>query len=507
MATSQRVIKNTLYLYARMAVSIIVNIFTTRILLQALGASDYGLYNVVGGAISILGFLTASMSSSTQRFISYAEGGGNFEGVKEVFNNALAAHYGVALISGFILALSGGLFFNGILNIPDNRETVAIIIYSCMIISTVFSITVVPYDALLNAHENMKFYSIVGIMDVFLKLIIAGLVFFTHTDKLMLYGILMAVESWLVRFITQKYCQRHYSESQNVAIRTYLKREKLIEMFSFAGWNMANIASGVISLYGMSIVVNHFFGTTLNAALGIATQLSGVLMGVSMNMVKAITPVLAKKEGGHHREHTIEITYIGCKFSFLLFAFFCIPTLFFMDRILEIWLHDVPGWTSLFCRILICSSLIEQLFLLLYQTIIAHGEIKRYNIIRSFFNILPILISIIMLECYNYSSPAIVLINWLIFYSFFGGLINLYYAKINVGLSIKTFFHRVISVGIKITVATCILNYVLFILQTSLSIEPLVLYLLSIIISLPLYWKICLTIHERSILLNFIKRR
>lgn len=506
MTASQRVIKNTLYLYIRMAVSIVVNIYTTRILLQALGASDYGLYNVVGGAISILGFLTASMSSATQRFISYAKGGGNFDDVKEIFNNALAAHYGVAIISGFILVLSGFIFFNGVLNIPNGRETVAIIIYLCMIASTVFSITVVPYDALLNAHENMKFYSIVGVMDVLFKLAIAGIVFFTHTDKLMLYGILMAAESWLVRLITQQYCKHNYTESQNVDIRTYLKKERLKEMFSFAGWNMANIASGIISLYGMSIVVNHFFGTTLNAALGIATQLSGVMMGISMNMLKAITPVLAKKEGGHHREQTIEISYIGCKFSFLLFAFFCIPTLFFMNRILEIWLHDVPGWTVLFCRILICSSLIEQLFLLLYQTIIAHGEIKQYNIIKSIFNILPILISIIMLEFYKF-PPYIVLINWCIFYSFFGGLINLYYAKVNVGLSVKEFSHRVIGVGLKITIMTGLLNYILSMFQKSLSIEPIALYFLSMILSIPLYWKICLTAQERNILLNFIKRK
>ncbi len=506
MSTSQRVIKNTLWLYLRMGTSILVNIFTTRILLQALGVSDYGLYNVVGGAISILGFLTASMSSSTQRFISYAEGKGNFDDVKVIFNNALAAHYGVALISGFILALSGFIFFNGVLNIPSGRETVAITIYLCMIISTVFSITVVPYDALLNAHENMKFYSIVGIMDVFFKLTIAGIVFFSRTDKLMLYGILMAVESWLVRLITRQYCILHYAESQNVAIRTYLKIDKLKEMFSFAGWNMANIASGVISLYGMSIVVNHFFGTTLNAALGIATQLSGVMMGVSMNMQKAITPVLAKKEGGHHREQTIEITYIGCKFSFLLFSFFCIPTLFFIDRILELWLNDVPDWTALFCCILICSSLVEQLFLLLYQTIIAHGEIKQYNIVRSIFNILPILISVVMLECQNF-PPYIVLINWLIFYSFFGGLVNLHYAKKNVGLSIRTFFYRVIGVGLKITIIACVLNYILLLLQKSLTIEPMVLYLLSMILSIPLYWNVCLTMHERSVLSNFIKRR
>lgn len=506
MTTSQRIIKNTLYLYVRMAISILVNIFTTRILLQALGASDYGLYNVVGGAISILGFLTASMSSSTQRFISYAEGEENFDDVKEIFNNALAAHYGVALISSFILALFGFIFFNGVLNIPDGREIVAIIIYLCMIISTVFSITVVPYDALLNAHENMKFYSIVGIVDVFFKLAIAGIVFFSRTDKLILYGILMAVESWLVRLITRQYCILHYAESQNVAIRTYLKKDRLKEMFSFAGWNMANIASGIISLYGMSIVVNHFFGTTLNAALGIATQLSGVMMGISMNMLKAITPVLAKKEGGHRREQTIEITYIGCKFSFLLFAFFCIPTLFFMDRILGLWLNDVPEWTSLFCRILICSSLTEQFFLLLYQTIIAHGEIKRYNIIRSILNILPILLSVGLLKSYNF-PPYIVLINWWVFYSFFGGLVNLHYAKINVGLSIKTFIHRVVGVGVRITIIVGVLNCTLLLLQKSLSIEPMVLYLFSMILSIPLYWRICLTTTERTILYNFINRK
>ena len=503
--TSERIVKNTLFLYIRMAVSIFTNIFTTRILLEALGASDYGLYNVVGGTIAMLGFVTASMSSATQRFINYVESEHDIEKSKEVFNNALIIHYGIATISVLIFICAGFIFFNGILNIPAGREPAAITIYGCMIISTTFSITVVPYDASINAHENMLFYSIVGIADVLFKLFIAISVIFIGNDKLILYGILMALESWLIRFITQQYCKHHYKECQNINFRKYYNKHRIKEMTSFAGWNLLNIASGMISLYGMNIVINHYFGTQVNAAQAVATQLSGVLMSVSMNMIKAITPAMVKKESGHQRTQMLELSYVGCKFSFILFSFFSIPVIFYMNDILRLWLHNIPSWTNIFCIIMICSTLIEQMFVLLYQTIMAQGNIKNYNIARSIVNLTPIIISIAMME-YMAFPPYWVLLNWLIWKSVIGSLINLIYAKKNVELSIRMFAKRVILTCSGCTVSIVLLNIAIKELQKYTNTNFILLLIVTAIISLPIYYIIGMNKSEKETTIKLISK-
>lgn len=503
--TSGRIIKNTIFLYIRMAVSIITNIFTTRILLEALGASDFGLYNVVCGAIAMLGFVTASMSSATQRFINYVEGEHDIEKSKETFNNALIIHYGVAAISILIFVCAGFIFFNGILNIPSGRETAAVIIYLCMIFSTIFSITVVPYDASINAHENMLFYSLVGIADVFFKLFIAISVIFIDNDKLIFYAALMAIESWLIRLISQLYCKHHYEECQDINLKKYYNKSRIKEMTSFAGWNLLNIASGMISLYGMNIVINHYFGTQVNAAQAVAAQLSGVLMGVSMNMIKAITPAIVKKESGHQRTQMLELSYVGCKFSFMLFSFFSIPIIFYMDDILRLWLNDVPSWTNVFCIIMICSTLIEQMFVLLYQTIMAQGSIKNYNIARSIINLMPILISIMMMEFWRI-PPSWILLNWLIWKSTIGSIINLIYARNNVGLSILKFSKRVLLICSILAFTIVILNSLTKELQYTTSINFFVPLSLSILLSLPIYYFIGMTKLERKSIIRFITK-
>lgn len=383
MSTSQRVVKNTVFLYIRTIVSLFVSVFTTRILLQGLGASDYGLYNVVGGAIAMLGFLSSSMSSTTQRFLSFAEGAGDEEKTGKYFNNSILIHNGLAILMVAIFAVAALFFFNGILNIPEERFSTAIVIYICMLISTVFSITIAPYDAEINAHENMLFYSITGILDVLFKLAIAIAVLYFPNDKLIFYAILMAVESFVLRLICQIYCRIHYKECRHVNLRANYDKQIIKEMTSFAGWNLVNVATGMLSLYGMNIVVNHYFGTTVNAAMGIATQLSGVMMGLSMNMIKAISPVLVKSEGGNQHQRMLEISYVSCKFSYLLFAFFGIPVLIFVSKVLSVWLKDVPEWTESFCVLLIIATLVEQLTVVLYQSILAGGNIKHYNMARA----------------------------------------------------------------------------------------------------------------------------
>lgn len=498
MNTSQRVVKNTIFLYIRTIISLLVSVFTTRILLDTLGGSDYGLYNVVGGSIAMLGFVSASMSSVTQRYLNHVEGSGDQGKIRLIFNNALIAHYVLAVISIILLGIGALFFFNGLLNIPSGKETVALIIYGCMMISTAFSITVVPYDAAINAHENMLFYSILGIMDVVFKLLIAIAVLYWDNEKLVFYAILMAAESFLLRILTQQYCRRHYKECRDVQMRSYYDKVTIKEMISFAGWNMTNIATGMISLFGMNIVINHYFGTELNAAMGIATQLSGVLMGVSMNMIKAVTPVLVKSEGGHQRDRMLEISYVGCKFSFLLFSFVGMPVLMFLPYILNMWLKEVPKWTTLFCSILIIATLIEQLTLLLYQSIMAEGHIKIYNVLRSITNLMPILISVIMFSG-GYFSPIWALVNWLIWKGFMGGIVNLIVASKNLGLSISSFFKRVILRGISVTIIVVLTAYGVRECVDSLLLSHFWGILTVLLLSFPIYWLWAFTGSERTV--------
>lgn len=504
MSTSQRVIKNTIFLYIRMVISILVNVFTTRLLLEALGASDYGLYNVVGGAIAMMGFLTASMSSATQRFINYAEGAGNVEKVKEIFSNAQILHYGLSLVTMILLICAGFIFFNGVLNIPQGRELTAIFVYGCLVFSTVFSITVVPYDAVLNAHENMKIYSIIGIVDVLLKFGIALAVYYYKTDKLIFYAILMVLESWLLRFITQLYCKRHYNECRKSELKKYYAKDVIRSMTSFAGWNMINIACGMISLFGMNVVVNHFFDTKVNAALGIATQLSGVLMAVSMNMIKALTPVLVKREGQHNRKDVLEITYTGCKFSFLLFSFFCIPVLFYLVPILKLWLHTVPEYTDIFCALLIIGTLIDQITVFIYQTISAQGEIREYSIVKGLIYLCPIITSILMFSIGN-CLPYWALINWILFKMIIGGIINFYYGYKKTGLTLHQFTLKVLSPCLYIFVLTSLCA--IGILYCFHGLYWFYSFILLIVLSIPIYYILGFTYKEKKVLLDLLKDR
>ncbi len=451
----------------------------------------------------MLGFLSATMSSTTQRFINYAEGSNDSESIKKTFNNSLILHQIIAGVSTILLLIAGIFFFNGILNIPEGQHNEAVIVYGCLIVSTIFSITITPYDAVIVAHENMAFYSLLGIIDVLLKLAIAIAILFLSQEQLIIYAILLAVESTIIRVIAKYYCQRKYAECKNPSFK-YYDNALIKQMSSFAGWNMANITTGMISLYGTNIVINHYFGTELNAAMGIATQLSGVLMGISANLLKAITPALTKAEGGHNRDKMLELSYVGCKFSFLILSFICIPVILYLPYLLDLWLNNPPNLTTVFCVISIISTLIDQPTVLLYQSIMAEGNIRGYSIIRSISNLLPIIISIIMFSV-SQVSPIWGLLNWAIWKSAIGCIINLIYSQRNLGLSITTFCNKVYTRCVAGMLPCVVIG---FSIQHFLSDLPSIAQIsVLIFFSAPIYWYFSLAKSERSSLSSQIKNK
>ena len=389
--TANRVIKNTGYLYAKMAITMFVSLYTTRLILNSLGASDFGIYNIVGGAIAMLGFLNVAMASATQRFMSYSEGEGNKEKQKYIFNISCILHFCISIVIALVLVGSGWFFFHGILNIPAERVSAAEVVYASLIVSTVFTVMNVPYDAVMNAHENMRYYAVVGIIESFLKLAVAFASVYTKGDKLIVYGMLMAAIPLITLTIMKVYCHRHYEECVIKPIK-YFDKKLMKEMTSFAGWSLAGSMGGILGNYGNGIVLNSFWGTILNAALGIANQLNGMLMVFSNSMLKALAPVIVKTEGGGDHKKMLEYSFTGCRFSFLLFAFFCLPCFVETPYILRLWLKEYPDWSVAFVRFQIVRTLMEQTYTTLGTSLNATGNIKQTNLFSFVLNLLPLLL-------------------------------------------------------------------------------------------------------------------
>lgn len=389
--TANRIIKNTGFLFSKMLITIGLTLYTTRIILNVLGVEDYGIYNIVGGAISMLGFLNIAMANATQRFMSFAAGEKDINKQIRYFNISIVLHFILALTLGIILLICGYFFFNGILNIPPERILASKIIYGSLIISTIFTVMTVPYDALINTHENMGYYAIISILENILKFSIALIVKESNSiDKLILYGILMAVIPIITMTIMRIYCHKKYEEC-TFNPKRYFNTYEMKKITSFAGWNLVGTTAQMGGNYGSNIIVNHFYGVTLNAALGIVSQLTGQLMTFSYNMMKALNPVIVKKEGANDRGSMLEFSYIGCKYPFFMLTFFAIPFCIEADFFLKIWLKNIPEWTVLFFRLQMIRTLIELLTSGLNTSITAVGKIKNLNLSYGITHLLPLI--------------------------------------------------------------------------------------------------------------------
>lgn len=500
MSTANRVIKNTGYLYAKMGITMFVSLYTTRLILNSLGASDFGIFNIVGGAIAMLGFLNAAMASATQRFMSYAEGEGIKSKQKSIFNVSFVLHILISLLVGIALLVAGYFFFNGILNIPPDRIFAAQVVYGSLIISTMFTVMTVPYDAVMNAHENMLYYAIVGIIEAFLKLAVAFACVYTTSDKLIVYGILMACIPLITLTIMRVYCHKHYEEC-TIAPKKYFDKGLMKEMTSFAGWNFLGSASSMIGNYGQGIILNSFFGTILNAAQGIAAQINGQIQVLASNMLKALNPVLGKSAGANNKELLLKSTLLGAKYSTVLYTMIALPIIIETPNILQIWLHQVPEWTIIFVRIQLIRSFIEFQFCTLPSTISASGKIRKYSIWSSICNFLQLpsiyLCFYIGLPPYSMYLVAIICGNLFVYAGAFYFIRQLYQ------LSLYTFIKEV-QTPLYLTTAIAIVPiYCIKYIMTIYSIITLFIYLfISIIIFILLFYSIGCNREEKQLILK-----
>ena len=391
MSTSTRIIKNTGFLYVKMMITVFISLYTTRLVLNSLGTSDFGIFGIVGGAIAMLGFLNGAMSGATQRFMNYSQGQGDVEKQKSIFNNSVVLHWGIAVAVLILLESAYFVFFNGVLNIEPSRVDAAKWVYHFAVASTLFTIITVPYDAAINAHENMFFYSVLGVLENFAKLAIALWIVYTSGDKLIWYGFLMALLTIIMLIIRQLYCRFNYQECR-LQLFKYINKNQIKDLSSFAGWNFINSMGTLLGNCGGNVIVNHFFGTAINAAQNVGSQLRGQMLAFSNNMLKALNPVIAKKEGAGDRKAMLKFSMTGSKLSFILFAFMALPFIVETEYILKLWLKNVPDWTVCFSRYQMIIALAEQLTITLNTSLSATGKIKTYSVFCSVARFAPLFI-------------------------------------------------------------------------------------------------------------------
>jgi Na+-driven multidrug efflux pump len=435
------VVKNTGFLYLRMAITIFISLYTTRVVLKELGIVDFGIFNLVAGFVAMLAFLNNSMTSASQRYISITQGAKDFQKLKQIFSASVVLHLIIGIIILIILEGAGMFFFNNLLTIPTERIYAAKIIFHFSVVSTLFTIISVPYDAVINSHENMFLVAVLGVLETLLKLVSAMLLIVYAQDKLVFFGFGTAIISILLLIIRRIYCHKKYAECK-IKIFHFLEIKILKEMSKFASWSLLTSSTSIISNYGLGVIINIFFGPVLNAAQGIASQVNGQLSTFSSTMLKAINPVLVKSEGAGDRAGMLKISMVGSKFSFFLLAMFAIPAIVEMPYILGIWLKEVPEYAVSFCRLQLFTSLFLQMFVLLASTISAQGNIASASKVKSFIIIAPLPILYFIFK-YTSADPNI-LYGVVVSFHAIREMVNLYFAKKNCDLKIGEFFRNVV---------------------------------------------------------------
>ena len=439
MQASTRVVFNTGIQYIRTFISVCIALYTSRIILQSLGESDYGIYSLIGGVISMLSFINISLSSTTQRYLSFHQGKKDNEMQIKVFNNSIFIQLFIGVVLALIMYFLTPFIFDQVLNIPAGKIETAIIVYYTMIVSIFFTVLSAPYLATIVAHENILYSSIIQIADAVIKLIIAVSLLHVFYDKLIYYSIAMSLIS-IINFLAYLiYCNKKYDECKHISLKK-IDFQLLKSIFVFSGWMTYSTGCIVARTQGIAVILNKFFGTVINAAFGIAQLLQGHISFISSSLLNAIRPQIIKAEGENNRPKMLRLSEIASKFSFLLLAMIVIPAVFEMETILSLWLGKVPEYAVLFSQFILITSLVDQLTIGLGYANQAIGNIKYYSLTINTIKVLTLPAAFICLKLGH--SPVAVMICMLTF-EFICAIFRLFLLKRTGDLVIHEFIKKV----------------------------------------------------------------
>lgn len=377
---NKQIAKNTFFLYLRSLLLLLISLYTSRITLQVLGVEDFGIYQVVGGVVAMFSMLSSSLTSASQRFITFTLGKKNLEELKHVFSTCITLHIFLGFIVVLLLEVVGVWFLNNKLNIPADRLITARWVMQFSIATFFVNVISIPYNAVIIAHEKMSAFAYIGILEGLLKLgSVALLIFIKHTDKLLLYSILYFIISLFLRFVYVIYSNKQFVETNKVKLG--INKMYFSEMFAFAGWNLIGNASLILRNQGVDIILNLFFGVVVNAAKGISNQVNSAIHQLVGNFTTAMKPQLTKAIAQKDYQRAYDLMNCGSRYSFILMLIFAVPIFITTPQLLKLWLGEVPVFSVEFVRWTMIYILLDTLSRMMIHAILSYGQIKVYQLV------------------------------------------------------------------------------------------------------------------------------
>jgi O-antigen/teichoic acid export membrane protein len=439
MSSNKVIVKNTVFLYMRMILIMLITLYSSRIVLEQLGVSDYGIYSLVGGFVALLGFFNSAMSSATQRYLSFDIGRGDFDQLKKTFNATLTIHIAIAIV-GLLLAETIGLWYiNNKMIFPENRYYAVNFVYQFSILTFLLNIVQVPYNALIIARERMKMFAYVSVLEAILKLSIVFILIFFGSDKLIVYSFLTFLIALIIRIIYQIYCRKEFDEC---AYEFRYDKKYYKELISYSGWNLFGNIASVAKGQGVNIVLNLFFGTIVNAAYGITSQVFSAINMFVSNFQLALNPQIIKNYSQGDLNQSYYLISQGSKFSYYLLIIIVTPILLNTDYILRLWLKSPPNFTLVFVQLTLVNILVDCLSGSLMTGAQATGKIKWYQIIVGTLVFLNLPISYFILRL-GYEAYSVYLVSIII--SVISLQFRLFFLKKVMGFDVRKYYTDVIS--------------------------------------------------------------
>ena len=404
-ANNKRIAKNTLLLYIRMLLTMLVSLYTSRVVLNVLGVEDFGIYNVVGGVVAMFAMLSGSLSAAITRFITYELGTGNQDNLRKIFSSAVTVQIGLAVLIVLLAEAVGVWFLNVKMNIPEARVNAANWVFQFSLLTFAINLISVPYNASIIAHERMSAFAYISILEAVGKLSIAFLIIVSPMDRLIFYALLMCVVALVVRFAYGVYCKRYFEECTYHFI---FDKELLKRMFSFAGWNFIGATSGVLRDQGGNVVINLFCGPAVNAARGIAFQVNAAIHGFVTNFMTALNPQITKSYAAGERDYMMILIFQGARLSFYMLLLLSLPVIINTHYILGLWLKIVPDHSVLFVQLVLVFAMSESISNPLITAMLATGKIRDYQLIVGGLQLMNLPVSYLLLRMGMFPEVVIV---------------------------------------------------------------------------------------------------
>lgn len=495
---NKRLAKNTAVLYMRMLVMMVVGFYTSRVMLNALGVDDYGINNVVGGLVSMFSILSGSLSASTSRFLTFGLGKGDIHELKKTFSTTINIHIILAIVVVIAIETIGVWFLNNKMNIPTDRLSAANWVLQCSVVVFAVGLLSVPYNSAIVAHEKMTAFAYMTIFDTIFKLVIAFAINYYGGDRLILFSVLMMIQSAIRQVIFWIYCKRNFEEC--VYIRVWDK-ELNKSIFGFAGWNFIGASSSILKDQGVNIAINLFTSPAVNTARGIAMQVNYVIGQFISGFTTALNPQITKNyaSGDLKRMHTL--IFQGTRLSYYLFMFLSIPVFFEIETILQVWLGQVPEHTVLFARLVLILSLAEILSYTLITAQLATGKIRNYQIVVGGLQMMNFPVSYLFLYLGFFPEVTIIIaiiISQLCLFA------RLWFLRGMVKLSAMDYLKKVYMNVIVVTIISLILPFLCYISVPHPIIRFFSLCIVSVISSLLSIYYLGCSCEERKLVKDYV---